>query len=159
MVQFYFLAVLMNILCGLILVYGEDSELDSDNLDDGLENDGISGGNSIPGLKKIQDGIAGESLFANELFRLVCGALCLVVGIVTLFVPYSGPAVLGDMLPSLCALFAGASVLLAYFEERSEEFVAPEICDTILISNKLYIGIAALLFGVIHFIIPGAPLF
>ncbi len=139
MVQFYFLAVLLNILCGLILVYENDET-------------------ELPGIDKIREGISGESLFKNQMFRLVSGALCLITGLVIFFAPYKGIPVFGDLLPALSCILSGAATLLGYFEERNDEFVAPEILDTILITNKMYIGIAALLFGVIHFILPGVPL-
>ena len=152
MAQFYCLSVMLSLLCGLILIYGQDAELGDEAFED------ASSKSSIPGIDKLQEGIAGESLFGNELFRLVCGTLAFVSGLVTFLVPYNGIAVFGDLLPSLVCLLAGATVLLGYFEDRNEEFVPPEILDTILTNNKLYIGIAALLFGVVHFILPGAPL-
>ena len=79
-------------------------------------------------------------------------------GFVIFFVPYHGVAVIGDLVPAVICLFAGACVLLDYWEARNEEFVPPEILDTVLINNKLYIGIAALFAGVAHFVLPGVPL-
>ena len=152
MAQFYCLSVLLSLLCGLILIYGQEEELEGDSFEDEAEK------KSIPGLEKIQDGISGESVFANELFRLVCGALCFVTGFVIFFVPYKGVAVIGDLIPSVICLLAGACVLLGYFEDRNEEFVPPEILDTILTNNRLYIGIAALFAAVAHFVLPGVPL-
>lgn len=153
MAQFYFLAVLLNIICGLLCVYaqGEPDDYFGEDFDEKPKP-------KIPGVDKIHESITGESLFANPVFTLVSGALCLVTGIVILFAPYKGPAVIGDLLPALSAIFGGTAVLLSYLENQSEEFVAPEILDTILNANKLYIGIACLLFAIIHFIAPGAPL-
>ena len=155
MAQFYCLSVLLSILCGLILIYNQD-----ENFDDGSFGEGAEGTEkkSIPGLEKIQEGIAGESLFSNPTFRLVCGALCFVTGFVIFFVPYHGISVIGDLLPSFACLFAGATVLLEYFEEKSDSFVIPELLQNALFANKLYIGIGAILIGVIHFILPGVPL-
>ncbi len=151
MAQFYFLAVLLNIICGLICVYGKNTAVvDFENDFDENET------SKILGAEKIQGTVAGEPLFSNPLFNLVSGALCLVTGIFIFLVPYKGPAVLGDLLPALAAILGGASVLLSYFENRSDEFVAPEILDVILVSNKFYVGIACLLFAVLHFIAPGA---
>lgn len=151
MAQFYCLSVLLSLLCGLILIYGQD---------EGFGDEPLEGGEkaSVPGIDKIQEGIAGEPLFENELFRLVCGALCFVTGLVIFFVPYSGVSVIGDLIPAVICLFAGACVLLLWMEDRNEEFVPPEILDTILTNNRLYIGIAALGAGVLHFILPGVPL-
>jgi len=151
MAQFYCLSVLLSLLCGLILIYGQDEGFG----DEPLEGDEKK---SVPGIEKIQEGIAGEPLFENELFRLVCGALCLVTGLVIFFVPYSGVSVFGDLIPAVICLFAGACVLLLWMEDRNEEFVPPEILDTVLTNNRLYIGIAALGAGVLHFILPGVPL-
>ncbi|MBR5096941.1 MAG: hypothetical protein IK094_07560 [Treponema sp.] len=152
MAQFYCLSVLLSLLCGLILIYGQDEGFDSDDFEEG------TGKKSIPGLEKIQEGIAGESLFSNPTFRLVCGALCFVTGFVIFFVPYHGISVIGDLIPSFACLFAGATVLLEYFEEKSHSFALPEVLDNALFANKLYIGIGAILIGVIHFILPGVPL-
>ncbi len=151
MAQFYCLSVLLSVLCALILIYDQDESSD-DSFDDGEEK------KSIPGIEKIQEGIAGESLFSNQLFRLVCGALCFVTGFVIFFVPYKGVSVIGDFIPAIACLFSGACVLLEYFEEKSDSFMTPEILQTVLISNKFYIGVAALFAGVVHFVLPGAPL-
>lgn len=150
MAQFYFLSVLLNILCGLICVYGKNSDVD---FDDGFDESATP---KILGVDEIQENAAGDTLFSNPMFNLVSGALCLVTGIVILLAPYRGPSLLGDLAPALTAILGGASVLISYLENRSEEFVAPEIVDVILISNKFYIGIACLLFAVLHFIAPGA---
>lgn len=152
MAQFYCLSVILSLLCGLILIYGQGGELDDASLGEEGEK------KSIPVLDKIQSGIDGESLFENELFRLVCGALCFVTGLVIFLTPYNGVAIFGDLIPAVICLFAGACVLLGYFEDRSDDFMPPEILDTILTNNKLYIGIAALFAGVVHFIFPGVPL-
>ena len=152
MAQFYCLSVLLSLLCGLILIYSQDENLDDASFDEGTEK------KSIPGFEKIQEGIAGESLFSNPTFRLVCGALCFVTGFVIFFVPYHGISVIGDLIPSFACLFAGATVLLEYFEEKSDSFAIPEVLENALFANKLYIGIGAILIGVIHFILPGVPL-
>ena len=152
MAQFYCLSVILSLLCGLILIYGQEGGFDDGDFEDS------SKGNSIPGLNKIQEGIAGEALFENQLFRLVCGALCFVTGFVIFFVPFKGAPVIGDLIPSVICLFAGACVLLGYLEERNDEFIPPEILDTILTNNRLYIGIAAIFGAVAHFILPGVPL-
>lgn len=151
MAQFYCLSVLLSVLCGLILIYSQNEGLDDDSF--GEENP-----KKIFGLEKIQEGIAGESLFSNPPFRLVCGALCFVTGFVIFFVPYHGVSVIGDLLPSFACLFAGAAVLIGYFEEKSDTIVLPEVLDNALSANKFYIGVAAILVGVVHFILPGVPL-
>ncbi|MBP5446828.1 MAG: hypothetical protein J6X95_01800 [Treponema sp.] len=152
MAQFYCLSVMLSILCGLILIYNQNENLEDDSFGEGAEK------KTLPGLEKIQEGLAGESLFSNELFKLVCGALCFVTGFVIFFVPYHGISVIGDLLPALVCLLAGACVLLEYFEEKSDSFVVPEVMENIFVANKLYIGIASLFVGVIHFVLPGVPL-
>ena len=154
MAQFYCLSGILSLLCGLILIYGKEGGIEAGDFG---EDDGADG-SSIPGLEKIQAGIAGESLFENEMFRLVCGALCLVTGLVICLIPYRGVAIFGDMIPAVICMFAGAAVLLGWLEDRNDEFVPPEILDTILTNNSLYIGIAALFAGVVHFVLPGVPL-
>ena len=84
MAQFYCLSVMLSILCGLILIYNQNENLEDDSFGEGAEK------KPLPGLEKIQEGLAGESLFSNELFKLVCGALCFVTGFVIFFVPYLG---------------------------------------------------------------------
>lgn len=153
MAQFYFLSVLLNIICGLICVYaqGESDEYLGEEFGEKPES-------KIPGVDKIHEGLSKESLFTSPMFTLVSGALCFITGIVILFSPYKGSSVIGDLFPALSAIFGGAATLLSYLEDQSEEFVAPEILDTILNANKLYIGIACLLFAILHFVAPGAPL-
>ena len=157
MAQFYCLSVILSLLCGLILIYGQNEGFGASEGDGAFDGEG-GGGKSVPGIEKIQEGIAGETLFENELFRLVCGALCFVTGLVIFLIPYSGVSVFGDLIPAVVCVFAGACVLLIWLEDKNEEFVPPEILDTILTSNRLYIGIIAFGAGVIHFILPGVPL-
>ncbi len=152
MAQFYCLSVLLSVLCGLTLIYSQNENLGDDSFGEQAEK------KSIPAFEKIQEGLAGESLFSNSLFRLVCGALCFVTGFVIFFVPYHGVSVIGDLLPSLACLLAGACVLLGYFEEQSDSFAMPEAVEAFVSANKLYIGIAVLFIGVVHFVLPGVPL-
>ncbi len=152
MAQFYCLSVILSVLCGLILIYSQGESFSDDSFGETAER------KSIPAFEKIQESLAGESLFSNELFRLVCGALCFVTGFVIFFVPYNGISVIGDLLPSFACLFAGAGVLLGYFEEKSDSFVMPDFLENAFSSNRLYIGIGSMLVGIVHFILPGVPL-
>ncbi|HBG65870.1 MAG TPA: hypothetical protein DDW78_05305 [Treponema sp.] len=151
MEQFYFLSVLFNILAGLILVYGRDLTK-GDEADDGLEliEDGSGEGEKEQGaLFKDFDG------FNNATFRLVIGILSAFVGIMKLLAAYDGIPVLGDLLPALAGVAAGASLLIEYYLlNASDPDTLPEGLQGIFIDSRKYIGVLCLIVGLLHFIFP-----
>ena len=149
MAQFYFLSVLLNVLCGLILVYGTNlasGEIpSSDAADTGSEE------------KSLKDGFKG---FDNKTFRLIIGILSVFVGILKFLSVYRNDIpVIGDLLPALAGLMGGASILLEYFMgTTTEEINIPEAVKKIFIECRKYIGVGCLVVGVLHFIFPQVPI-
>lgn len=145
MVQFYFLSVLLNLLAGLILVYGKSEDL--------LEEETAE----TKKFQKLQDAVSEEWLFGNEKFCFVVAVLSVVVGFLKLFVVFgSGIAVIGDLLPVVAGILGGGAILIQYFRERSETLEIPPVIEDFLDTNKFYIGIGCLVVAVLHFIVPGA---
>lgn len=137
MIQFYCLSVTLNVISGMILIYGK---LLSNK--DNSENKGQ------------------VALFDNDVFRLVVGLLTGLVGIFKLFFVYStnnnGIPVIGDLLPAFAGLVASFIILVDYYIKRSENAEISDSIKSVFLENKKYFGIACLLIAVIHFIFPGA---
>ncbi|MCQ2611244.1 MAG: hypothetical protein MJ169_05790 [Treponema sp.] len=130
MAQMYVLSILMNLMVGMILV--------------------------TPASDK-------QKFFTNEVTRLICGAVCFLTALIKLFFTYgskgAGIPVLGDLIPAVAGIAGGASVLIEYYLENHSAGSVPEIVETILVKNKLYIGILCLGAAVLHFIMPGVIIF
>lgn len=153
MVQFYFLLVLLNILAGIILISTDSStELDLTDLDaDDKKN------------KNIKGALENDSIFTNETFGLVTGALCALISFITLFFSYSKTGksipIIGDLLPSVLGLAGGATILLDYYSKSFADHDLPDFVEAVFFNNKKYIGFACIIAAIIHFIIPGFIVF
>ena len=156
MVQFYLLSVLMNILEGIILISSNNSlQFDADGFDDD-EKDSSK-------LSSMKHALQNDSVFTNETFALVCGAVCAIVGFVKLFFAYAkdghGIPVIGDFIPALLGFFGGATILLEYYSKSFADHELPDVFETVFFNNKKYIGFVCIIAAVIHFIIPGFIIF
>ncbi len=96
----------------------------------------------------------------NSVYRIILGALTILVGVINLFPNYEGNvAVLGDLLPSLMGI-AGGVLLIAGFlskEKREEARKAAEIAEKVEQFSKPYlavVGISSVLIGILHAILP-----
>ena len=90
MAQFYFLSVLLNILAGLILIFGRNL---AEPLAEGDDDDGES---AIT---------IGSFSLDNSGFRLVVGILCVFVALMKILSVFKGDVpVVGDLLPVLAGL-------------------------------------------------------
>jgi|SRR5574344_104254 uncharacterized membrane protein YkgB len=148
MAQFYFLSVLLNILIGLILVYGTDLTKENDL-------------SSEKDVAKKNDKLFGNiSCFESRSFRLVLGVLSLLVGILIILSPFRNDIpVIGDLLPALTGLVSGASLLLEYYLGSAVETSnIPGKVRQILIDGRKYIGVACLVAGLLHFTFPQVPI-
>ncbi len=176
MAQFYFLSVLLNILTGLILVYGKklseskaeendvpaDVEIVSSSSEEDLLSEDIpsdSGEGEEENSKKstVQEKVSEAfSSFDGRSFRLVVGVLCAFVGIMKLLSVFRNDVpVVGDLFPALAGLCGGASLLLDYYSDSSSlELNLPSFVETIFVDSKKYIGIACLISGLLHFVFP-----
>ncbi|MBQ0161697.1 MAG: hypothetical protein KBS84_00880 [Treponema sp.] len=153
MVQFYFLLVLLNILAGIILISTDSStELDLSDLDADDKKQ-----------KSVKGALENDSIFTNETFGLVTGALCALISFITLFFSYSKTGksipIIGDLLPSILGLAGGATILLDYYSKSFADHDLPDFVETVFFNNKKYIGFACIIAAIIHFIIPGFIVF
>jgi len=132
MVQFYLLAVILNILGGLILAAPLLQE-------------------KIPMLEKLHEGLR-----INIASRMVFILLSLVVGVFKILSVTKGDvAVVGDLLPALSLLLMAGVFFLDYYKEQSE--IGSSFIDKlqrIFVDNKSTIGIILVVIGLLHFLFP-----
>lgn len=134
MYQIYFLTVLANIVAGLTV--------SSKYL-----------GSKIEGFQVIAEKME------NRMFRIILGALTLLTGLFTLLSHNaSSMAVLGDLIPSITAMALGIILVVYYFfssdSEEENKFVLTVKGLTEKYGN--IVGIAGILAGIIHFLVPTA---
>lgn len=132
MVQFYLLAVILNILGGLILAAPLLQE-------------------KVPMLVKLHEGLR-----INIASRMVFILLSLVVGIFKILSVTKGDvAVVGDLLPALSLLLMAGVFFLDYYKEQSD--VGSSFIDKlqrIFVDNKSAIGVTLVVIGLLHFLFP-----
>ena len=133
MLQFYFISVSLNALAGYFLFFRSDAE--------------------------VSESQTGFSLH-NETVKLVVGILSALTGILKLLSPIQGIAVIGDFFPAITGILCGFILIYEFYKNRStiDDSEQPEKVSGIILSNKKYIGAAALIFAVLHFIFPRVPL-
>lgn len=133
MIQFYLLAVVMNILGGMFMA----APL--------LES-------RMPALHGVQ-----EALKINVASRIILILISLLVGVFKLLSVTTGDvAVVGDLLPALGLLVIAVVFFLDYYTEQAEVrsgFI--ESLQKIFIGNKKTIGIVLIVVGLLHFLFPG----
>ena len=132
MVQFYLLAVIMNILGGIFLAAPMLQE-------------------KMPILQSLQ-----EALKINIASRMILIILALIVGIFKLLSVTRGDvAVVGDLLPALGLLVLAVVFFLDYYTEQSEvrsQFI--ENLQKVFVNHKSTIGIGLIIIGLLHFLFP-----
>lgn len=132
MVQVYFLLVLTNILGGIIL--------------------------AKQGLKKslVDHWEAFFQVLEGRYFRGILGLVTFVTGFLGLIFVLPGDQIfLGDLIPSLTALFTGTTLILGFYHK--EDFQAKNTVDhleDVLLKNKMILGLLSVAFGFIHFLSP-----
>jgi hypothetical protein len=131
MIQFYFLSIFLNGLCGYTLIQNADD--DSAAPDSGFR----------------------FSLY-NETFRFVLGAATIVTGLLKLLSSVRGDVpVVGDIVPALAGLLSGFVLVFEFYRGRSS--LDPEHTDKIeqvLVHNKKWVGYFALAAAALHFLLP-----
>ena len=132
MVQFYLLAVILNILGGLILASPLLQE-------------------KIPMLENLH-----EALRINIASRMIFILLAVAVGIFKILSVTKGDvAVVGDLIPALGLLLMAGVFFLDYYKEQSE--VGSSFINTlqrIFVDNKSTVGIVLVIIGLLHFLFP-----
>ncbi|MCQ2240593.1 hypothetical protein [Treponema sp.] len=159
MAQFYFLSVLMNILAGLVLVFGinlvsqkYDGELDSsDSFDDELD-DFSEESSSESKVKKT----FGELGLDSPSFRMVIGILCVFVAVMKILSVFRNDVpVIGDLLPAVAGLLGGASILLEYYIYSTDtEIGISENVQKVFIDSRKGIGYFCFAVALLHFVFP-----
>lgn len=155
MLQFYFLAVLLNVMAGLILVYAADFTrgtslgAPADGMDDDLDAgaaDGDDGGRLF----------AHESFMNDSLFRLVVGILAVFSGVLLFVSPVQNDApVVGDLIPALACICGGAALLLEFYANKlSTEIRLPFFLQAVMVTGRRYLGVFCIIAGIVHFIFP-----
>ncbi|MBB5225529.1 hypothetical protein DYE50_03290 [Treponema ruminis] len=185
MLQFYFLSILLNLVAGLIFIYvvkgegeaslilsdsddpfgeGESSSNSSDfnpetdDLDLGLDGDSSSQAGDSDSSAKKAGGLGELALpfLGDKTLQLVVGILSALTGLMKLLSPIQYDiAIIGDLVPALAGLAAGAVLLLDWYQERSEvELTLPEALQGIYEGGRKYLGIFCIIAAVLHFIFP-----
>lgn len=133
MLQIYFLTVLTNIISGLTI--------------------------SAPFLSTKIEGL---QLFSekmeNKLYRVILGCITVISGLFALL-NTSGDniAIIGDLVPAVTAMAMGLILVVFYFFKDDEN--SSQSVKTVKELSKKYgniIGIAGIIIGLIHFLIPSA---
>ncbi|MCI1208056.1 MAG: hypothetical protein LKF96_01245 [Treponema sp.] len=152
MLQFYFLSILLNLLCGLSLLYGEDFTPEALRLHRKSEN---------PVVEKVDKGsvkslFKNSRVFSDKSFRLVLGVLSCLTGLMKLLsVIRNDVPVVGDLIPALAGLIGGSCLLIEYYlMSATVETALPSWIKKIFIDNRKNIGIICIVAAVLHFIFP-----
>ena len=128
--QLYFLSVFCNLFAGLFLVLPRDKE---------------------------------DSFFAetNGVYRLVIAILTFLTGLLKFFfVVQPDIIILGDFIPAVAGLIAGACLLIEYYNAHSSASLKMnEFFERLFIQWKKYIGYFSLAVCLIHFLFPNARMF
>lgn len=134
MLQIYFLTVLTNIMAGLTISAPFLST-------------------KIEGFKLISEKME------NKLYRVILGSITLITGLFALLnINSESIAIIGDLVPAVSAIAMGITLIIYYFfSSDSDENM--KIVSTIKNMSEKYgniMGIAGIIIGIIHFIIPTA---
>ena len=128
MVQIYFLSILLNLLGG----FGLASETVVER---------------ISGFRAFSDFFEGRTTL-----KIVVGILSFLVGILKLLSSMD-VTIAGDLMPALCNIAVGIALTLDYYKDRSDTTPSEKLND-FFARNGSFIGIIAVIFGVLHFFIP-----
>ncbi len=132
MIQFYFLAVLLNVFGGLLLYSTAEEE-------------------RLPIFNTIQ-----ESLRNNQAWRMIYIILMVIVALFKILSVTEGDVVIvGDLLPALSLLVIGFEQFLEYYNDRSTvEEGGMQRLNALFRQNRRLLGIAAVVIGAVHFLFP-----
>ncbi len=133
MVQFYFLAISLNIIGGLVLAAPYFKE-------------------RFPGIVNLR-----EIIFDKASFRIGLISALVIVGLLKIISVFIGDVIIvGDILPSITLLASGFTLLIEYLSESNESekgFIKK--MDSIFVKHSSIVGVAAIVAGTLHFIFPG----
>jgi hypothetical protein len=134
MLQFYFLSILCNAAAGFILFRNEEYPVSDD-----------------PKFK--------FSIY-NDSFRLGVGIItCLTAVLKILSVVPGDMFIIGDIIPALTGIIAGFILVFQYYRNHSDlESEKSEKLESFFETNRKWIGIAAMIAAVLHFLFPSVML-
>ncbi|WP_407396891.1 hypothetical protein [Treponema sp.] len=163
MAQFYFLSVLMNILAGLVLVFGInlvsqklDGDLDDDSFGDETFDDDLGAISSETSSASKVKKTFGELGLDSPSFRMVIGILCVFVAVMKILSVFRNDVpVVGDLIPAIAGLAGGASVLLEYYISTTDTEVGiSENVQKVFIDSRKGIGYFCFVAALLHFVFP-----
>ncbi len=133
MVQFYFLAVCLNVIGGLILSAQYFSE-------------------KLPFLTTMRN-----TIIEKQANRVVFILLTAFTGIFKILSVMQGDVpVVGDLFPALSLLLIALTFTVEFFADKSSvEGTLISRFDNILVKNSQILGAGAVIIGALHFIFPG----
>jgi hypothetical protein len=161
MLQFYFLSIMLNMMTGLIILYGHDLCQDTTTVvtsekfetkdDTGKEKDVKK---NIPdlSLKLFSD----NGFVNNRTFRLVLGILTIFVGFMKLLsVVSDGTPIVGDLFPALAGLSGGVTLVVEYYRTQTTPALPIRpFLRHFFVTGRRYIGIVCLVAALLHFLLP-----
>ena len=153
MLQFYFLSILLNVLAGLVLVYASDfTKKEADFAPETAGDEEGSGESPESPASRLFKG----AFLDDMTFRLVLGALSVLGGIMKLLSPVQNDMpVIGDLIPALSGLAAGAALLIEFYAVRNSlETSFPAFIQKIFVDGRKYIGVFCIIAGLMHFVFP-----
>ncbi len=133
MVQFYFLAVCLNIIGGLILAAPYFQE-------------------KMPFLGSMKKALVGK-----QSGRVIFVLLLLFTGLFKILSVTKGDVpIVGDLIPALSLFLLALTLIVDFFAEKSSvEGTMVHKLEGVLVKNSQVIGVTAVVVGVLHFIFPG----
>jgi len=114
------------------------------------------------------DGKSGEASFFSRMkevledggFKFSLGILSLIIGLFKILTPTIGDIpVVGDFLPAVTGIVLGGVLLLEFFRTKSD--VSSEAISKIegaVVQNRKFIGVAGIVVGILHFLMPAVPI-
>ena len=167
MLQFYFLSIMLNLISGMILVYGknlissntEKGNDDGDHFSKEIEENasGEKKNSSRTGVKNTMTTVFGENtIFDDKTFRLVLGILTMFVGLMKLLsVVHNDVPIVGDLLPAVAGLLGGFCLLVEFYRQNaSDELKLPDFIQRLFVEDRRYLGILCIVAAILHFVFP-----
>jgi hypothetical protein len=133
MLQFYFLSIVANVFCGIVLT--------AETI-----------GQSVSAFVTLKDDHA-----EHGGLKLAVALITFLTGLFKLLSVTKGDVlIIGDLLPALVGLALGGILGIEYYQERSAEN-AEDLGGFagFLIANRQIFGFAGIILGILHFLFPG----
>jgi hypothetical protein len=156
MLQFYFLSIMLNLVTGMILVYGKNFiDVKNKKTDDKAVED-ISLKEDATKKNTMKTIFGSNAFFDDRTFRLVLGILTLFVGLMKLLsVVHNDVPVVGDLIPALAGLLGGFCLLVEYYcQSAAGELKLPDILQRLFVDDRRYLGYFCIAAAILHFAFP-----